>query len=104
MGTTPTPPPTATSSSARPRLSPSTTATTTPGPTAMPGPTATPATGPTLTAASATGDTGNELLRTGLPRILTMTKTKKHREEPLSEETLHKTKLTDVGPKKKSHI
>merc|ERR1711983_432152 len=78
-----------TSSSARPRLSPSTTATT------MPGPTATPATGPTLTAASATGDTGNELLRTGLPRILTMTKTKKHREEPLSEETLHKTKLTD---------
>merc|ERR1712029_1243826 len=70
-----------TSSSARPRLSPSTTATTTPG--------------PTLTAASATGDTGNELLRTGLPRISTTTKTKKHREEPLSEETLHKTKLTD---------
>merc|ERR1712165_657910 len=29
----------------------------------------------------------------------------KNREEPLSEETLHKTKLTDdVGPKKKSHI
>jgi len=30
----------------------------------------------------------------------------KHHEEPLSEETLHKTKLTDdvVGPKKKSHI
>merc|ERR1712020_616970 len=81
--------PTATSSSARPRLSPSTTAT------ATPGPTATPATGPTLTAASATGDTGNELPRTGLPRISTTTKTKKHREEPLSEETLHKTKLTD---------
>merc|ERR1712178_612349 len=86
-----------TSSSARLRLSPSaaTTATTTPGPTATQGPTATPATGPTLTAASATGDTGNELLRTGLPRISTTTKTKKHREEPLSEETLHKTKLTD---------
>jgi len=38
------------------------------------------------------------------PRISTTTKTK-NREEPLSEETLHKTKLTDdVGPKKKSHI
>jgi len=48
-----------------------------------------------------------ELTLDGLPRISTTTKTKKHREEPLSEETLHKTKLTDndvVGPKKKSHI
>merc|ERR1712037_988303 len=89
IATTPTPPPrpTATSSSARPRprLSPSTTTTSTAGPTAT------------------TGDTIE--LRTGLPRISTTTKTK-NREEPLSEETLHKTKLTDnvVGPKKKSHI
>jgi len=45
-----------------------------------------------------------ELTLDGLPRISTTTKTKKHREEPLSEETLHKTKLTVVGPKKKSHI
>merc|ERR1711923_155324 len=36
-----------------------------------------------------------ELTLDGLPRISTTTNTKKHREEPLSEETLHKTKLTD---------
>merc|ERR1712045_761462 len=36
-----------------------------------------------------------ELTLDGLPMISTTTKTKKHREEPLSEETLHKTKLTD---------
>merc|ERR1719208_763248 len=105
--TTPTPPPTATSSSARLRLSPSTTATTTPGPTGTPGPTATPATGPTLMAPTATGggiERRTDARWTAKDFDLDQDQ-KQHREEPLSEETLHKTKPTDnivVGPKKKS--